>query len=259
MAHMCTTGKRKARFSSATSAAGAATASESSDDDTDVDDNMNDDESTNMSAHGRPSRAAKTKIAPNACTGNGTIKDSMSDTDDNNDVDYNDEHSTDSSDDETCGQHIKNVRTMSKRVLKVTVCSSQVFATTITSTASTTASATSTDIMTITVTAARCYTSSTKDMKEKLAYERARLHLVKPFITRLTRDMKDETLPVERTEPATTQAKHDQYGLWYTRVNSECDCSTVETKCGDKCRSVVQEIAAIAGSNTAQQRRKLFK
>jgi hypothetical protein len=69
----------------------------------------------------------------------------------------------------------------------------------------------------------------------------------------------DETLPVERTEPATTHAKHDQYGLWYTRVNSECDCSTVETKCGDKCRSVVQEIAAIADSNTAQQRRKLFK
>jgi hypothetical protein len=55
-----------------------------------------------------------------AYTGNGTTKDSMSDTDDDNDVDYNDEHSTDSCEDETCGQHIKNVRTMSKRVVKVT-------------------------------------------------------------------------------------------------------------------------------------------
>jgi hypothetical protein len=55
-----------------------------------------------------------------AYTDNGTIKDSMIDTDGDNDVDYNDEHSTDSSDDETCSQHIKNVRTMSKRVVKIT-------------------------------------------------------------------------------------------------------------------------------------------
>jgi hypothetical protein len=68
----------------------------------------------------------------------------------------------------------------------------------------------------------------------------------------------DGTLRIERTEPATTQAKHDQYELWYARVNSDCDYSRAETKCGDKCRSVMQEIAAIAGSNTAQQRKKLF-
>jgi hypothetical protein len=66
----------------------------------------------------------------------------------------------------------------------------------------------------------------------------------------------DCTLPVERTEPATTEAKHDQDELWYARVNSECDCSRVETKCGNKYRSIVER-AAQGMISTRQERNKL--
>jgi hypothetical protein len=68
----------------------------------------------------------------------------------------------------------------------------------------------------------------------------------------------DDTLPIERTEPATTQAKHDQDEQWYARVNSECECDQPEM-CGDKYRAIVQAFTAVeANSGGAQlQRYKL--
>jgi hypothetical protein len=66
----------------------------------------------------------------------------------------------------------------------------------------------------------------------------------------------DGTLPVERTEPATAQAKHDQDEQWYARVNSECDCNKAQ-KCGDRYRSVVHKITAEGATSNAQLRNRL--
>jgi hypothetical protein len=66
----------------------------------------------------------------------------------------------------------------------------------------------------------------------------------------------DGTLPVERTEPATAQTKHDQDEQWYARVNSECGCDRAE-KCGDKYREIVQKAAAEGVTSNAQLRVRL--
>eukprot|EP00953_Heterococcus_sp_UTEX-ZZ885_P010420 6082-Heterococcus_DN1.PRE.9 len=67
----------------------------------------------------------------------------------------------------------------------------------------------------------------------------------------------DGTLPVERTEPATAQAKHDQDEQWYARVNSECGCDRAE-KCGYKYREIVQKAAAEGALSTLQQRKRVI-
>ena len=66
----------------------------------------------------------------------------------------------------------------------------------------------------------------------------------------------DGTLLIERTEPATAQAKHAQDEQWYARVNSECDCGKTE-KCGDKYRELVPKITAEGVSSNAQLRKRL--
>jgi hypothetical protein len=63
----------------------------------------------------------------------------------------------------------------------------------------------------------------------------------------------DGTLPLERTEPTTAQAKHEQ---WCARVNDECDCNKAE-KCGDKYRLIVQGITAEGAISNNQLRKKL--
>jgi hypothetical protein len=68
----------------------------------------------------------------------------------------------------------------------------------------------------------------------------------------------DGALPVERTEPATAQAKHDQDELWYDLLNDECDCD-LAVKCGDKYKTLVKKITAEGAMSTSQQRAKLHK
>jgi diaminopimelate epimerase len=66
----------------------------------------------------------------------------------------------------------------------------------------------------------------------------------------------DGTLPIERTESTTAQAKHEQYEQWYARVNAECDCNKAE-KCGDKYRVIVQGITAKGAISNDQLCKKL--
>jgi hypothetical protein len=64
------------------------------------------------------------------------------------------------------------------------------------------------------------------------------------------------TLPIERTEPATAQAKAKQHELWYYLVNEECDCDTAQ-QCGDRYRSLVQKISAAASISNEQLLKRL--
>jgi hypothetical protein len=66
----------------------------------------------------------------------------------------------------------------------------------------------------------------------------------------------DNTLPIERTEPATAQSRHKHYEQWYARVDDECDCGQAE-KCGSKYRRMVQMITAKGAMSTPQQRQRL--
>eukprot|EP00953_Heterococcus_sp_UTEX-ZZ885_P012668 7260-Heterococcus_DN1.PRE.3 len=95
------------------------------------------------------------------------------------------------------------------------------------------------------------------DAKQMMkANVKARRALARPFSRKLTKDMTDGTVPVERTEPATTEAKREQYEQWYARVNSECKCSA--GLCGDKYRAIVQEITA-QGATSCKKQRELWR
>jgi hypothetical protein len=69
----------------------------------------------------------------------------------------------------------------------------------------------------------------------------------------------DGTLSIERSEPATAEAKHDQYEQWYARVNSECDCSVAAVLCGDRYKAVMQTIAAQGATSCKKQRLRWCK
>jgi hypothetical protein len=68
----------------------------------------------------------------------------------------------------------------------------------------------------------------------------------------------DTAVLVERTEPQSQKAQLKHEEQWYSDVNSECKCNGF-TKCGDKCRAIVQSARSSSAMSTAAQRTALYQ